>query len=515
MDAITEQSAVALAAAIRSGQTTAREVVEAHIELLVRVNPMINAVIADRYDAARREADAADARIAAAEPGESLPPLLGVPCTVKESLALAGMPHSAGVVARQGQRATTTATVVARAMNAGAIPLGVTNTSELCLWVESENRLYGRTRNPYDPSRIAGGSSGGEAAAIGSGGSPFGLGSDIGGSIWIPAFCCGVFGHKPSRGLVPATGAWPPLSGDSGRLYSNGPLARRAEDLMPLLRVMAGPDGVDRQTIPVRLGDPAEVSLGGLTVLLTDDAWLVAPSDELLAARERAAGALAAAGARIRRRRMPALRRAVDAYVTTLARSTGVTVREVLGSAGAGPVGWRDLLRRGGPHTVADPHPAGGRAGAGTGTGSGGEPSRRSRPAGGPRDRGGGRRRRAAASTAGPDRVPARAYRRAAVAPGSRGAVQPCRGTGDPGAPRSRPGRAAGRRAGRRRVPARSRGDRGGPGAGAGLRRLGPAATVATGGLRTLTANDCRVRSGIFPSTGMDVDRADRRRVDV
>src|SRR6266542_3092501 len=468
MDAITEQSAVALAAAIRSGQTTAREVVEAHIELLVRVNPMINAVIADRYDAARREADAADARIAAAEPGESLPPLLGVPCTVKESLALAGMPHSAGVVAR--------------AMNAGAIPLGVTNTSELCLWVESENRLYGRTRNPYDPSRIAGGSSGGEAAAIGSGGSPFGLGSDIGGSIRIPAFCCGVFGHKPSRGLVPATGAWPPLSGDSGRLYSNGPLARRAEDLMPLLRVMAGPDGVDRQTIPVRLGDPAEVSLGGLTVLLTDDAWLVAPSDELLAARERAAGALAAAGARIRRRRMPALRRAVDAYVTTLARSTGVTVREVLGSAGAG---------------------------------SGGEPSRRSRPAGGPRDRGGGRRRRAAASTAGPDRVPARAYRRAAVAPGSRGAVQPCRGTGDPGAPRSRPGRAAGRRAGRRRVPARSRGDRGGPGAGAGLRRLGPAATVATGGLRTLTANDCRVRSGIFPSTGMDVDRADRRRVDV
>jgi fatty acid amide hydrolase 2 len=353
MDALTEQSAVALAAAIRSGQTTAREVVEAHIELLVRVNPTINAVIADRYDAARREADAADARIAAAEPGETLPPLLGVPCTVKESLALAGMPHSAGVVARQGERATTTATVVARTMNAGAIPLGVTNTSELCLWVESENRLYGRTRNPYDPSRIAGGSSGGEAAAIGSGGSPFGLGSDIGGSIRIPAFCCGVFGHKPSRGLVPATGAWPPLSGDSGRLYSNGPLARRAEDLMPLLRVMAGPDGVDRQTIPARLGDPADVSLGGLTVLLTDDAWLVAPSDELMAARERAAGALAAAGARIRRRRMPALRRAVDAYVTTLARSTGVTARDVLGSAGAGPVGWRDLLRRGGPHTVA------------------------------------------------------------------------------------------------------------------------------------------------------------------
>jgi fatty acid amide hydrolase 2 len=353
MDALTEQSAGALAAAIRSGQTSAREVVEAHIELLVRVNPTINAVAADRYAAAREEADAADARIAAAGPDEVLPPLLGVPCTVKESLAMTGMPHSAGVVARRDCVASASATVVQRTVDAGAIVLGVTNTSEMCLWVESENRLYGRTRNPYDPARIAGGSSGGEAAAIGSGGSPFGLGSDIGGSIRIPAFCCGVFGHKPSRGLVPSTGAWPPPSGNSGWLYSNGPLARRAEDLMPLLRMMAGPDGLDAQTIPTRLGDPAEVALGGLTVLLTDDAWLVAPSDELLAARERAAGALAAAGARIRRRRMPGLRRAVDAYITTLARSTDVTAREVLGSAGADHVRWRALLRRGGPHTVA------------------------------------------------------------------------------------------------------------------------------------------------------------------
>ncbi len=122
---------------------------------------------------------------------------------------------------------------------------------------------------------------------------------------------------------------------------------------MPLLRLMAGPDGLDRQTIRARLGDPADVSLGGLTVLLTEDAWLVEPSDELLAARERAAGALAAAGARIRRRRMPRLRRAVDAYVTTLARSTGVTAREVLVTAGVDGIGWRTFLRRGGPHTVA------------------------------------------------------------------------------------------------------------------------------------------------------------------
>jgi fatty acid amide hydrolase 2 len=353
MEPLTEMSALVLARGIRSGHPTSRAVVEAHIELLTRVNPTINAVVADRYDMARREADAADARIAAASPADVLPPLLGVPCTVKESLAVAGMPHSAGVVARHGYRAESTAPVVQRVLDAGAIVLGVTNTSEMCLWVESENRLYGRTRNPYDPERIAGGSSGGEAAAIGSGGSPFGLGSDIGGSIRIPAFCCGVFGHKPSLGVVPATGGWPPLSGESGRLYSNGPLARRAEDLMPLLCLMAGPDGVDPHAIPVELGDPAQVSLDGLTVLLSEDAWLLAPSEELLAARERAAGALAAAGARIRRRPMPGLRRAVEAYITTLARSSDTTARQVLGAAGADEIGWRALLRRGGPHTVA------------------------------------------------------------------------------------------------------------------------------------------------------------------
>jgi fatty acid amide hydrolase 2 len=98
---------------------------------------------------------------------------------------------------------------VQRLIDAGAIPLGVTNTSELSLWIESFNRLYGSTRNPYDGARAAGGSSGGEGAAVGSGGSPFGVGSDIGGSIRVPAFFCGVFGHKPSPGLVPNTDHYP------------------------------------------------------------------------------------------------------------------------------------------------------------------------------------------------------------------------------------------------------------------------------------------------------------------
>ncbi|NJC74017.1 amidase [Planosporangium thailandense] len=352
-------SATALAAAIRQRRISASDVVEEHIAAVQRVNPRLNAVVADRFDAARAEARAADARVAAASSGEPLPPLLGVPCTVKEAVAFAGLPNSAGVVARGGVPAGSTAPAAQRLVEAGAIVLGATNTSEMCLWVESENRLYGRTRNPYDPARTAGGSSGGEGAAIGSGASPFGLGSDIGGSIRIPAFCCGVFGHKPSRGLVPTTGSWPPCDDGNRPLFAHGPLARRAEDLMPLLRILAGPDGVDPLAAgsgaggAAHLGDPADVSLRGLPVLLIDECWPLIASDDMLWARERAAGALAAAGARVQRRRMPRLRRAVESYVTTLARTSGIGARDVLFAAGAHDVDWRALLRRGGPHTVA------------------------------------------------------------------------------------------------------------------------------------------------------------------
>jgi fatty acid amide hydrolase 2 len=352
----TRMSASALAVAIRQRRASAVDVVDTHIATLRGVNPTLNAVVADRFEEARREARRADARIAAAAPDEQLPPLLGVPCTVKESVAFLDMPNSAGVVARGQSLAATSAPVVQRLVDAGAIVLGVTNTSEMCMWVESENRLYGRTRNPYDPARTAGGSSGGEGASVGSGASPIGLGSDIGGSIRIPAFCCGVFGHMPSRGLVPVTGSWPPVDPRTRPMFTHGPLARRAEDLMPLLRVLAGPDGADPLVGPLTadsLGDPAQVSLRDLPVLLIDESWPLVTSDDMLRAREQAAGALAAAGARVRRTRMPALRRAVESYITTLARGSGLSAREVLIEAGAGVLPLRALLRRGGPHTVA------------------------------------------------------------------------------------------------------------------------------------------------------------------
>jgi fatty acid amide hydrolase 2 len=338
---ITERSAGELARAISQGELTAVEVVGAHIDLHRRLAPQINALVADRFDVALEEAAAADALVAS---GGEPPPLLGVPFTVKETIAVKGMPQSAGLIARRDYRSAVNAPAVQRLVDAGAIPLGVTNTSELTLWIESDNRLYGRTNNPYDVGRTAGGSSGGEGAAVGSGGSPFGLASDIAGSIRIPALFCGVFGHKPSSGLVSNDGMWPPTTGESGRMLGVGPLARRAEDLMPLLRVISGQ----------ALGDPTDVSLAGLTVTTVEDAARLPISQQLRDARERAVGALVAAGASVRRVHLRSWRRAVAPYLAAL--QAGSPSRQptlkLLEESGEERPSWQSLLRRGQRHTA-------------------------------------------------------------------------------------------------------------------------------------------------------------------
>ena len=322
-------SGVALAQRIRSGATSSRAVVDAHIARIEAVNPIINAIIADRFDAARAEADAADARLRDGEL-EALPPFHGVPCSIKECFALEGMPNSGGLVSRSEVRATYDATAVARMRAAGCIPLGVTNLSELCMWMESNNRVYGRTNNPYDASRIVGGSSGGEGAIIAAGGTPFGLGSDIGGSIRLPAFFNGVFGHKPTGGMVPSTGQYPASEGAALRYLCSGPLARRAEDLFPLLQVMAGPDGHDAGTMAFTLSSPDTVSLEGLKVLDVRTNGLRRPSWSLDAAQQRAADALAARGAVVETTTIPALRKSVDLWATLLGDAQETSFRDHL-----------------------------------------------------------------------------------------------------------------------------------------------------------------------------------------
>jgi fatty acid amide hydrolase 2 len=363
---IIERSATDLARAIREAELTSREVVQAHIAHARRLNPDLKAIAADRFDDALAEADAADARIRESrsadgeprrgdgDPG-SLPPFLGVPCTIKESFALTGMPNAAGMVHRAEMRAESDAPAAARLRAAGAIPIGVTNTSEATMWIESSNHLYGRTNNAYNPKRTAGGSSGGEGAAIGAGFAPIGLGSDIGGSIRLPAFFNGVFGHKPSPGIVPCSGHFPAPSsnGASSEMLATGPLVRRAEDLMPCLRALAGRDEADPVSRDVELGDPASVSLDGIDVVLTEGATLIPVRGEVRDARERAAGALAAAGANIRREHLKGMRRAVEYYLATLGDSDEDLLEVfALDAAPALPKVAMDHLRKRGPHTL-------------------------------------------------------------------------------------------------------------------------------------------------------------------
>ncbi len=289
--ALTSLSATTLAGLIAGREVSAREVVEAHLRRIEAVNPRVNAVV--QLDAERALA-AADG----APPG----PLHGVPFTVKDNLSAAGIEMAIGSPERVGVVPEEDATAVARVRAAGGILLGKTNCPEYGGGIETDNAVYGRTSNPFDLDRTPGGSSGGEAANIASGGAPWGLGTDSGASVRLPAHFCGLASLKPSAGRVPLTG----VIDDEGQLGTLGdprtqvgPLARSAEDVALLLRIVAGPDGRDGGTAPVPLGDASEVDLRGLRVAVQTANGFAAATPETVAAVEAAAGALRAAGAAV------------------------------------------------------------------------------------------------------------------------------------------------------------------------------------------------------------------------
>jgi fatty acid amide hydrolase 2 len=326
-----EMSALELAALVRAKEVSSREVVDAHIARIELVNPLINALANDRFDEARREAREADERIARASPSDALPRLLGVPCTIKEFFAVRGLRHTAGLVRLRDRVATEDAITVARLREAGAIVLGNTNVPEGGLWLETHNLVYGRTNNPWDLRRTSGGSSGGEGAIIAAGGSPFGLGSDIGGSIRYPSAFCGVVGHKPSGRLVPNSGQFPAPGGTASAYLSSGPMARRVSDLFPLLRILAGPDPGDPAARPFELGDPSAVRLRDLTVVLLDEHPATRISAPMKHAVHAAAKALEDQGARVERLDLPELRWGLEIWATMLEEASPVQYDDLLG----------------------------------------------------------------------------------------------------------------------------------------------------------------------------------------
>src|SRR6476646_1390172 len=243
-----------MAQMVRNREISPVELVESHLRQIRDCNPRLNAfvlVMAEEALAAAKQAEAAVMR------DDSLGLLHGVPVTVKDSFDVAGLPTMAGSTLREGHSAEADATSVARLRAAGAIILGKTNCPEFLMNYESDNFVTGRTNNPWDLDRTPGGSSGGEAAAIASGCSAGGLGSDGGGSIRVPAHFCGIAGLKPTPGRVPATGHFPSLGYPGGLVGVAGPMARNAADLRLLFSVLAGYDPQDPFSVPVPLRNGA------------------------------------------------------------------------------------------------------------------------------------------------------------------------------------------------------------------------------------------------------------------
>lgn len=243
-DQLLLKSATSLAKEIREKEISCETVIRAHINRIKEVNQFLNAVVDERYVDAIEEARAVDKFLAETEQTadeiEMLKPLLGVPFTSKESTEAKGMAFTCGLVARKGIKGTEDATVIERLKNSGAILIAVTNMPELNLWCEARNNVYGQTNNPYNFTRTAGGSCGGECSIISACGSPMGIGTDIGGSTRMPAYYCGVFGHKPTTGLMPIKG-FPFYSGDEvDTMITFGTFSRTAKDIVPFLKVIMG-----------------------------------------------------------------------------------------------------------------------------------------------------------------------------------------------------------------------------------------------------------------------------------
>src|SRR6266568_2751533 len=259
-------STMQLAAAIRAGHVSATDVLEAHLAQINTHNPTLNAIItmdAERAYERAREADEALAR------GQVWGPLHGVPFTLKDAHATAGMRTTTGFPPLADYVPQEDSTVTARLKAAGGILLGKTNVAVMLADpAQSNNPIFGRTNNPWNIERTPGGSSGGAAAALAAGMTPFEIGTDLSASIRIPAHFCGVFGLKPTEKRVPLTGLIPGLPGPRPlRIMSSiGPMARSVEDLALLYAIIAGPDGRDTEVPPVPVEEPAHVDLRDVRV---------------------------------------------------------------------------------------------------------------------------------------------------------------------------------------------------------------------------------------------------------
>jgi Asp-tRNA(Asn)/Glu-tRNA(Gln) amidotransferase A subunit family amidase len=275
-----------IAASIGSKKISPVELLEAHLHRIESIQPKLNAFVHLDAASALVQARAAEASLLRAAP---LGPLHGVLLTIKSCIDVAGWPCPAGSLLRKDYLPSADAPLVSRLKAAGAILLGNTNTPEFLMAYETNNLLAGKTSNPWNLAHTAGGSSGGEAAAIAAGCSMGGVGSDGGGSIRVPAHFCGICGLKPTPGRIPSTGHFPSCAGPFGWIGVVGPMARTIGDVRALFEVMAGPDPGDAQSAPVPVRSYVENDLRGMRIGILESPALGNATPETRTAVERAA----------------------------------------------------------------------------------------------------------------------------------------------------------------------------------------------------------------------------------
>ena len=296
------ETASALARAIRNGKLTSREATEAHLERIARLNGPINALVVVDREGAMKAAGAADR--AAAKKDAKLGPLHGVPITIKEAFDVAGLRTTSSHPPLKDNVAKADASLVARLRAAGAVILGKTNVPELCADFQTESPLFGVTKNPWDDTRGAGGSTGGGAVAVAARFSPLELGSDIGGSVRNPAHYNGIFSLKPTEWRVPSRGHVPDLPGVTRAIrYMGvfGPLARSVDDLELALRIIAGPDGHEAEAPPVPIGPTPKLKASDLRIAVLESNSLVEVSQDTVTVVQATAKLLSRAGAKVKR----------------------------------------------------------------------------------------------------------------------------------------------------------------------------------------------------------------------
>ena len=347
MDELIFSSATSLAKSIREKKISSAELVGAYLQRIDEVNPKLNCFV-QHNEKARSQALEADAALAK---GEVKGPLHGVPMTTKDSIETAGVITTGGTLGWASHVPQEDATAIGRLRAAGAIMLGNTNVPEFCMSGESTNLVYGQSNNPYDLSRVPGGSSGGEAATISAGGSAAGLGSDGAGSIRWPSHCCGIAGIKPTSSRVPRTGHWPVLSG-IGLLdpaFHVGPMARYVEDLWPILGVISGVDWRDVRTVPMPLGDPSDVNLKALRVAFFTDNGIRPVSADTAKVIKSAAKVLSDAGSAVEEARPEGIEQSYDLFMRIFGADSGAAIRSMVEVAGTKETSaefdkWMELL---------------------------------------------------------------------------------------------------------------------------------------------------------------------------